>query len=576
MARSTKILNASFDGFKGIDNLASHSGKPTVADLCNFRVMENGSLTKRCGSGIIANHFQSCNMAWGTRLNGSHKYYYCSYPSVFLCDVYPSLLGSLPYRDSNYGFFRYNGRVYLNACQKIFLAEPGLTQEIGYVPLLGKDWSTPYPGEIYEPMNFLNRYARITYVIPELPMAMLPTKYPVKNIISVYRNGELLSSEDYSFNERFNTIDIQDGVSTGETYMAVVEFDSATSEYSDTFVTAKDAATFGEMTDNRVFLWGGSETNRFFVSRNVSDESLTASKEAVANSSGLYFCENDTFIVGDGKNTITSICQLDDKIFIFTTDDVWVTDADLPSNGILPHITSYSQAGGTTNGGAVCVGGSIICIGRNAIMKWSFDKSENGKLTARTISGPITGLVDRSFFESAKACYDPSRNEVWFTIPTGTLCTVWVYGVSTEQWSRFELSSINGIFEGDNSVGFHTPYGLRSMSESATVDNISTTVTEQITPTMKSGILDFGSSNKKRLTEIELVGDLKGESIEITISCDTGETLTLNLSSDAEHAVVRQRISTGRFTTAVLSLKGSSNLAQTIHSIKLTAKEKLS
>jgi hypothetical protein len=207
-------------------------------------------------------------------------------------------------------------------------------------------------------------------------------------------------------------------------------------------------------------------------------------------------------------------------------------------------------------------------------MKWSFDKKEDGKLTATPISAPIADMTDRDFFSLARVCYDPARNEVWFTVPSNDVCTVWVYGIGTDRWSRFEITNILGLFNADNALGFFTVSGMRIMSEDADTDNVSAYTQMPIVATMRSGILDFGSSRKKRLTEIELTGDLGQESVEVTVSCDTGETLTVQLSSNAEHAVIRQRIRTGRFTTAVVTLKASDRVSQTIHSLKLTAKEK--
>ena len=177
MATKNKTLKAEFNSFGGIDIPSCHRGQPCLMDITNFRVTEDGSLEKRSGYKHRYTHPSSpIKTVWSGNVGGIFKCYVLF--GSQLCEFNfetntPTLVGTIPESDDVPSMFHHKDHLLLNCSTGLYRLDPSPTKITGYIPLYGKDWGTMHPGEIHEPLNCLNRYARISYLIP-------PSGYPHK------------------------------------------------------------------------------------------------------------------------------------------------------------------------------------------------------------------------------------------------------------------------------------------------------------------------------------------------------------------------------------------------------------
>lgn len=578
MATSNKALRVEFDGFKGIDIPASHSGRACIKDITDFRIRDDGSLEKRSGfNPLYTNSSYSVRAAWSLKIGGVLKCYVLCGMRLYELDLETNTatyMGIVSNSGNIPTLFHYKDTAYINTASHIYKIASPPKKMPGYIPLYGKDWGTTRPGEIYQPLNLLNRYARISYVVPSSGYtSMLSTKHPITAIISVQKNGTLLANNSYYFDAEYNTINISDGVSPGDTYVAAVEFGDITSPAYEAFSSAYKSAVVGEMKDSRVFLWGSDEKNRLYVSTPVSEEDAAESEAALAESGELYFSEENAFLVGDGQKEITAVTQHYDRILIFTDGNVWRASSDFV-DGELPIMSINSSAGCSMSSSVVLAGNDPVTIGKSSILRWTSDTDERNECNANSISDPIASDLNSSFFQNGISFHDIYRKELWFSEPGGD-GTVWIYSIDKDRWFKFSGIPAQGFFDANGKVGFYNGKSVYAFEDDLNTDTLAGSDSSEIVASLKSGILDFGTANGKRLYGIELKGDLGGAPIDLQIDCDTGEQIAFSSSDASQHAMIKERLHSGRFTSATLSLVARGSAGQTVHSVVINAKEKI-
>ena len=579
MAKSNKTLNAEINAKKGVDIPSVYSGRPCMWDITNFRILGNGSLKKRSGFRHCYTHPSSPVKAlWSGKVGGIFRCYILF--GSDLCEFNflgnnTRHVGTIPETTDAPCIFHHKNAVFINSSSGFYKVEPTPTKITGYVPLYGKDWGTTYPGEIYQPLNLLNRTARISYVATEKDLsAMLSTKYHATSVISVYKNGSLLPKSAYYYDHDYNTINMNSGIYPGDRFVATVEFgDHITDEYS-AFLSTNRAATVGEMTKSRIFAWGGMHKNRLFVSSAVSAEDLSESMSAVPESNDLYFSESNSFFVGDGQNDITAVTQHYDRILIFTNGDVWMANADI-SDGEFPTMSINSTAGCSSSECVVRAGNSPVSIGQSAILRWTSATDERNECNAKSISDRISEALPQSFFKNGIAFHDIYKDELWFTERYGD-GTVWIYSVSADRWFAFTGVTADGFFDANGNVAFYNGNSLFIFDEGLKDDLLTNYgTTRQIEAFFRTGNLDFETANPKRLTEIELKFFSDGDPIYVFIITDKDEMAGVSTKSASGHTIMKQRLRSGRFSFVNAVVLATGGASQMIHSLTLNAKEKL-
>ncbi len=572
---SNKNLSVEYGGFEGIDTRAHHSGG--VQDALNLRILPDGSLQKRQGYKCIYLAPYGVRAIWSGTIGGKFSCYFLSLNGVYRLNISTgetTLFAVIQTSSGKAQFFYFRDALYLTDNKTIYkILDNAASPITGYVPLFGKDWGTGYPGEINEPLNLLHRHARITYKIEENHSAYLPTLYPVSEIKAVYKNGELLSSDSYSFDTRFNTINIA-GLETGDALEADLTFEGeGDAELVSDLLSSPFAYVFGGINNSRLFMWGGESENTIFTSTYVSRESLAEAEKHFPKCGHIYFCEGNQFTVGDGRYSIKALTRHFDRLLILTEGDAWIADSSTCGLEEFPVMNVNSRIGCSSERGAVCIGNDPVSVGRGAIFRWTSDTDELNECNAYSISDEISDLLEPSFFKNAVAYADELRGELWFCDAGGD-GIVWIYNVKKKAWSRFSNIHATAFFDADGDVGFVGDSLICVFNDEYRADSksLGNTASTPIEASLTSGVIDLGTPKAKRLKSMVLFADLDGGSIETRIVSDRGEQINAYLTSDAEHSPYSLRLHTHRMRSFSFTLLADGEERQTLRSLKIEAR----
>ena len=571
---SNKNLSVEYGGFEGIDTKARHSGG--IQDALNLRILPDGSLQKRQGYKCIYSNSLGVRAIWSGIIGGSFSCYFLSRNSVYKLDVSTgeaTFCAAITTSVGKAQFFYFRDALYLTDTKRIYkVLDDSAEPIVGYVPLFGKDWGTGTPGEINEPLNILHRYARITYKIGESFSSYLPTLNPVSEIRAVYKNGELLSPEAYSFDERFNTINIA-GLESGDELEAVVAFVEEDSTLRSELLSSPFAYVFGGINNSRLFLWGGEIDNTIYTSTYVSRESLAKAEKSFSGCGHIYFCEGNQFTVGDGRYSIKAVTRHFDRLLILTEGDAWIADSSTCGEEEFPIMNVNSRMGCFSEGGVVSIGNDPVSVGRRAVFRWTSDTDELNECNAYSISDEIAELLSPTFFKNAVVYADEGRGELWFCDPTED-GVAWIYNVKRSAWSRFTNIKAEAFFDANGEVGFISEGRICVFKSECYADyeNPDDTVGTPISASLVSGFIDFNSPKSKRLRSMILFADLEGGRINARIFSDRDEQIDASVVSSTEHSPYVIRLHSHRMGSLSFRLSADGEERQTIHRLKIEAR----
>lgn len=569
-------IKLSFDGAAGVNTQKSHGMSPCAVDITNFRILPDGSLKKRDGYKKILTTDQSIRAIWSGYIANEFLCFILAEQNVYavdLTDGYFTDYGEIETQYDPAKFFYMRDALYLIDGYYIYKIEyQNITIQEGYVPLLGKDWHTGYPGEIHEPLNILNPHARITYLAEENCSQYLSTMYTAGSIDAVYKNGVLLSSSSYSYNSDENLISVRN-ISPGDRLEVNVTFMEYDTSERQSLLSCHDAHVFGGINSSRLFLWNGYEQNTVFPSSYVSNKALEASKNRYPDSNHLYFRSGDQFVVGDGKYSVMAMARHYDRLLIFTQGDTWMADTSACGTEEFPVMNINSAVGCASFGGATVAGNLPMCINPHGIFAWTSDTDELNECNAYSISKPIDQLIQQGFLHSAVAFYDRKHREVWFHEPDGDEI-VWVYNLDHRAWTKFSGINAYYFFEDQNgNVGFVDEYSVYIFSDENTQD-IADTSRNNIIASIDSGIYDFYEPQYKKIHAVTCRADRNSTSSSFTISTDRGETINLSFGNQGyvtvgDHKIIRRAARSHRLKSFSFEFIDRGRDSQILHGFEI-------
>ena len=571
------LAKVEFKGFGGIDKRDATGWRGKAAEIVNFRVLEDGTLKKRCGYRRVISMPSTVRAMLTGYFEGEFLGYVLSGDSLFKMDFstgQTELVGSIGSSSGDASIFYYLGNIFIIDGKEIYeVRDDGIMRSEGYVPLLGKDWGSNYPGDINEPLNLLNPRARISYVVSDPPTIFLATLYKVSSVEAVYLNGELLSSSDYYVDADFGTINVP-GLEVGDRVLVYLTFDSSLVNRERVIENTR-AAVFGGVNNSRVFMWGGSKKNVMYSSAYISNADLRNSQAAYPDSGALYFPADYDFTVGDGRYDITAVSRHYDRLLIFTTGETWMADSEACGIEYFPTMRINSENGCLSARGCSRSGNDPISVGRQKIMKWTSNTDMLEECNAYPISDAISELLPIGFFERAVVHEDKRNGEILFADPEDTECRIFAYGASGNRWYIYNGMTVNIFFDGPKSVGFASGKEIYLFDDHLTVDRPTGKDIRIIEARFVSQPLDFGLSGRtKRLMMLGVEADLGGEEIDVRFDSDRNIQSGGRISggSDQGTAFYSKRIPSDRFSKTSMTIESNSSAPQTIYGVKITVK----
>ena len=578
--KENKITEVRFEGFDGIDGFAAHSGGATVSDMVNFRILEDGSIEKRCGYRRIGEFIAAPDAFWCGRVFGKLYLYAWLNNYTYRYDFSTGTVSRVgkPIGEHDLSkpkFFFFGGELYISTADGIHkIADNGFMHEMyGYAPLVGKDWTNDLVGEINEPLNIMNRRARFTYTVSDTPSIFFRVLYPVKTINSVKVNGIELESSRYYFDPLYNSVNISKLEARDRVEIAVT-FDLEDSPQLTSLLASDHIEVFGGMSNSRIFAWSDTAGSMVYSTGYISPAEEAANNEVynMPNWQYLYFPEGYEFKVGNGDSPIKAITRHYDRLLFFTERDVWMADNETCALEPIPTMNINSKRGCSVNGGVALAGNDPISIGNGELLRWTSDTDELNECNAYCISRPISHLIPEGFFANAKVVSFSGRSEVWFYDPTNTEGIVWIYNWEKKMWYRFEGILADHIFDAEGQICFIRDNYIYRFDESAIYDYYDETGISYIKARLESGYIELGSEKSRRLKGFEVRGEELGRTV-VTLSPDGLADSSHKLSdSTGEHKLLRKRLSSGRFRQMKLKIESNYNERTRIHGFSLSVK----
>lgn len=574
---SKKSLKLTYNGFGGIDRRKTNDGSASMSDIVNFRIMPDGSLKKR--SGFKAVYFAGgiVRAIWSGLVNGNFVCYTLEDDKIFNVNLNTGTSSKCATISTTSGpaqFFYFRDALYLTDSQNIYrIYDNYVLIQTGYVPLLGKDWPTgARPGEIYEPLNILNRHARITYKAGADVTSYLPTMYKVSSVDAVYKNGNLLSASYYTVDTTNNLISVN-GLVSGDSIEVNLTFTDGDTTIQSALASTTSATVFGGINNSRLFVWNGTLANTMFTTSYVSRASLEESEKRYPNSGHLYFREGHEFAVGDGRYKITAVLRHYDRLLIFTDGDTWMADSEACGLEEFPVMRINSGIGCAFNNGATVANNTPISIGRHAIYRWTSDTDELSDCNAYSISEPIADMLSENFYEKSMLYFDKRRGELWLC-NSNQGSNAWIYNIGKNAWSRFTNIYPVFMFDADGNVGFVSSNTIYVFSDEALEDlyDLDGYFGAGITATFTSGTFDLGDPSYKKLTSLTLRGDIEAAGDVIKITSDRNEVISIGISRSNGHSIQKNRVHSHRMKSFSFELKTFYKGHQTIHGLEIEAK----
>ncbi len=573
MSSKQNSYKINYNGFSGIDTRLCCTGRENLIDVENFRILSDGSLSKRSGYAPLYSAPSDIRAIKSGYVCGEYFCYLLSGSSVYSLDVKNKsarLLGTVSSSSGKAEIFHYRNSFYILDGESLYkITAASVTPTVGYVPLYGKDWGTTFAGEVNEAPNLINGMIRITYTVPADYTAIFPVGRRISSVVYVRKNGNALSAESYSVDNLFNAVIIP-GVVEGDEVSLCVTLDLE--EEKTRILSSQCASVFGGIEQSRLFLWGGEEKNKMYINRSVSSEQLCSAEIDMPMCGELYFPEGESFIVGDGQSSIRAVCRHYSRMLIFTESDVWMADTDVTGSEPFPAMSINASGGCALAASVTKIGNDPVSISKQGILRWSAETDEFNECNAICISDEINEKLTQDFARDAIAFADIYRGELWFH---SKLCgkNVWIYNIRRGAWVRFADICADSFFDADGEVGFVNGNTVFAFSDALLEDTRADGVNVRIRASFEAQNLDFESNLQKHLAGMVLCADGGKDNIEVIISTDNREVLTRSISIDEEHTLRRARFHSSRFSYLrrifVFTL-GSSRT--TVHRLELSAR----
>ena len=532
-----KEYTEAFDGFKGLDT-SSPIGSGRLSELRNFKVLDDGSLLKRSGFRVLSSLPQEPR---GVRVysDGGEEVIL----AVIGNSLYRILLSDGSYTSSEVfsttegraGFFEAHGRLYIVDGAGIWRYTGGtsITEASGYASLYAKDLRanenvSPIneSNKTNRPFNLLSSRIRIEYICEESSVGLLDVGIPLISIDGILLNGKVQDISGFSFTREKKGVLGNLECDRGTTVTLYVTVDKSGYEDSE-FNSYTRTAVFDSFDATRVFLYGGNDANRFYVSDPIDDETFELQKKLYGEIDRLYFGVGESLGFG-GMESISGMCKLYDRMMIFSKNRSWFSSSLCEDEGKERHgvaLDVLSDICGCSSDDAVTLigGATPITVSRGGIYKWSIDGNFEEEAVITRISDKISSHITQGFLRNAKVCYSRDTDELWFADPTSQNGEVFVYNRKLDVWYIYDGISAEQLFETGAGMAF-LDNGIIYLFD--TEDSYDRLVDGErdVEAVVASGGFDFGAPfKKKHVCGAHITCNLDGGSIKLSL--DDGRAL---------------------------------------------------
>ncbi len=571
------ISSTEFKGFEGICATAPHKHVPSAADMVNFRVLDDGSLQKRCGFYRIADCESDIRAVWSGTLGGSQVTFIVYGNNVGRVDISGKALvplGNLGTESGSANFIFLKSELFLMDEYGFYKVTADTVKEVNaYAPLYGKLWGVAKKGSVHEPLNLATRHIRMSYRVDE-ELIYLCVDHVVTSIDAVYIDGEEVTDKSrYYFDRSLMSVCVMN-LKHGQIVDLYLTIDPSELDTS-LLSSCKQNATLGGYTDTNLYFWGGKYDGAMYCSRALTEQSIWSSSIIYGETIPLYVPADSVFSTDGEIRKIKAICRHYNRLLIFTDENTWMIDNTLESTNFLSGaIMVNSSHGCTSDGAALTCGNDPICVSDGEILKFTAETDDLNECNAYSISSKIEPFLAPSFFKNAKILHDKKRSELLFYDPFDKDELVWIYNYKTENWYKLCGIGADEFFLCDDSLGFIKDSAIYLFDETLKKDVFGLDVEREIVATFESNPIDLDVySNKKRLAGMTLNASFCGGSICAEYISDSRKISSITLKDDSSYPTsFIKRLNSPRFSYLTLRLTAAGDAIQRIYSTSIFTK----
>ncbi|MBR6602787.1 MAG: hypothetical protein IKK94_02095 [Clostridia bacterium] len=537
------MAKADFKGALGVERIKKFGGichgaaktegkEHTALDICNFRILSDGSLEKREGFSPIMTLPSEPRAFISAVFDGEEMLFFVCENRVYEASssgAY-SVIGEIETAAGKAELFVCHGFLYLLDEKDLYRYEDGeFSPVIGYVPLYAKELDGMGKGEIFEDVNYLSDRIRLHYKVKQFTKTLC-LSIKCKEICSILCGGiDILSKSTLS--EDGMSITIPSVAEEGCEILVCLKLADESIKRHELIEKGRSIICDGGDT-GRIILYGGSDRGSILISKEVSNPSYLESVAVHTSASDVYFPVSDKRIFPCTGEGVNSIIRDGSRMLLLGDSKI----ASLSLRGKSIDLSIYDEHfGSVSERGAVIGGTDPYVISRYGIYRLS----GRGVLTdsgAECISTEIEDMLSSDFFTRAVAFYNKDRGELFFGDPESDEQEIFVYSVLGEKWYRFDGIPFDFFFNFGGKVCMLYGKYVFAFSEDDLLDTSAEMASEsEIEAYYESNPIDFSlPERQKHIGRAYIKADCDGGSFTMTLEGDGGGKSTLEISDRTE------------------------------------------
>lgn len=514
---------AEVTSFGGIDASSPNGDGGLARDIQNFKVLADGSLALREGFATLAAPGAPIRGVWVGR-EGAETFLLAVAGAIF-CRI--SSTGEvtravMPGGDGGaVCFFAYDGQVYLLDGKDAYRYAGGVALESfrGYVPLYGKGWNpASLTNPIHEPINLLCDRIRITYHT-SAAYSRICVGIPLSSVEEVIVDGKPLTKQSYQLSEDGTVIQLTTLFTTKEDVEVYATLDASLwrSEY---LSSCTEVATYESFDGTRVFLYGGADASRLFVTKPVDSASLAAARKKEPLATALYVPRGTEHSVGN-RRPITAVVPVDDRMMVCTDRETFLSErmTEAQDAWSIPMRSLSGTVGCRAMGGVTRVDrGAPVTVSAGGLYRWEVDPDPDLPCAVTCISAPIAPLLGADAFTRGRLFYEQARSTLWFFVPDNAEGRVFLYDCATRIWYAYVGIPAHGFFDTGAEMGFFGGSEICLFDPTRTTD-LCAFGEREIGGLYESRRMDFGDCESlKRMARVYVEADVGGGTLSVRLS----------------------------------------------------------
>ena len=500
----------SFVGFGGIRATRPLDGG-SARDVCNFRVLTDGTLRMREGYSLLT-YFPSgaVTALWEGRLGERSLLLAVCGDTVWQADpdtLAKKQIGTLPASPTRADFCAFADTLLLFSdlgCFVITGNGEGVRPCEPYAPLYGLEWSPVSFGEIHEPINLLTPRLRVHYRNSGGETFYLP--FYASSIDSVIVDGAPVT--DFSFTKGSDRLRLS---TAGSEVIVAFSVDLNT----DLRQKLKGAKGYrhAEGGSETLLLFGAEGDCRIYPSREVTSAALAEATLSYPHADPLYVTSEDVLFAGESTAPVHTLCPFMDRVLALSERRAYLLWRD--EEGRMTVETALGDFG-AREGGVTPYGNDVVAVAESGVYRLQALRTAPDEITLSPLALFRDGRLPFSLAAAPLAHFERTHGELWICDRESESGEVWVLAPDASQWYRFDNIPAKRILPDSRGLTFTSGNVLFRFEKGLYSDN-----GNSVSATYESEPFDFDSPHRRRRSLVaHLCSNTRGAAATLSLQSE--------------------------------------------------------